>query len=730
MQQSFNLQKTLLAIIFVVFLLFLPFISAYSQEGPEVEHWYGSASGTVEICCGGECDSGDVTAEGYGTVSEGFGQGVVYSDLIGEFEFAGPFPMETGGLVSGSKTFSELSEDVLITANVSWHGRRTSETTAGGTWEGSALGCTEYGCCSARGGGTWQIYLRLPPVASFAYSPGKPLVGEKVIFDASASHDPDGTIERYKWDFGDGPIEAAGAIVEHSYSVAGKYRVRLIVVDNWGFESLPAEQEITVGGKLAITEAKTDKPIYTFGEREKVFCNVIDENGIAVSGAFVISEITKPDNSVETILLSGKQQGGYEGVFTNFSVEGTYNATIKAQKQDFPDATPVNLTFAAARNKIPLGKSISIFNSDVEFYSIYVPDHNGGNLTVTATGGGKIGLYYPDPYTKVADAATQINYPVAFNQHGWYYVKVLDRESISKISNTFIQTGEASYRPWNFWYWPLKKDRKVPEKNLYALNGTLNKYDIVFGTIAREYEEKNWGGDDWSSGAGHCTGGSIASILLPEPKEVLYGGQTFSQEEMEGLAIKLANTDFVIAKPILPKGIKFPAKKPEDVKWVDEFADEFYKALQRYLLQKRVPLQCDLRDPSGVVSSAVWNHAVYGYKANMEESGEGREDVVKIITKLYSNYANYSDSYPSSNNEPYREDTYIFKFKYKHNGQIDNKFSGQDWISTSGFLPEDIVIIIACWFDNAYYPNPHVTAENVKKLGIKFPWYVFLKNRR
>ncbi len=212
------------------------------------------------------------------------------------------------------------------------------------------------------------------------------------------------------------------------------------------------EIKITFPAILTITDPKTDKPNYTIGEQAKISCKVTDSSCVTVSGAFVTAEITKPDSSVETILVSENQPGNYEGIFTNVSLSGTYNTTIKAQKQGYTDATPINLTFTAERNKIPLGKSTSIANPDIEFYSIYVPDRYGGDLTVTAAGGGVIGLYYPNPYTKVANAATQINYPVAFNQHGWYYVKIIDRGSISNISNTFVQTGEASYRPWNFWY--------------------------------------------------------------------------------------------------------------------------------------------------------------------------------------------------------------------------------------------------------------------------------------
>jgi len=52
-------------------------------------------------------------------------------------------------------------------------------------------------------------------------------------FDASTSYDPDGSIVRYRWDFGDGSLELVAATA-HTFSTPGSYRVRLTVTDNVG----------------------------------------------------------------------------------------------------------------------------------------------------------------------------------------------------------------------------------------------------------------------------------------------------------------------------------------------------------------------------------------------------------------------------------------------------------------------------------------------------------------
>jgi len=77
------------------------------------------------------------------------------------------------------------------------------------------------------------------PFASFTWTPhpshsyGRPIVGETVTFNASASYDPDGYIVSYEWDFGD-DATGTGMIVTHAYDVAGDYIVTLNITDDDG----------------------------------------------------------------------------------------------------------------------------------------------------------------------------------------------------------------------------------------------------------------------------------------------------------------------------------------------------------------------------------------------------------------------------------------------------------------------------------------------------------------
>jgi len=58
-------------------------------------------------------------------------------------------------------------------------------------------------------------------------------VGTPITLDGSYSRAAEGTIVRYKWDFGDEQT-ATGAIVTHTYQQTGRFRVTLTVNDDSG----------------------------------------------------------------------------------------------------------------------------------------------------------------------------------------------------------------------------------------------------------------------------------------------------------------------------------------------------------------------------------------------------------------------------------------------------------------------------------------------------------------
>jgi PKD repeat protein len=126
-------------------------------------------------------------------------------------------------------------------------------------------------------GTTWGPPI-IAPVAIFSSSTTTPSVGDKVTFNASASYDPDGTLESWNWNFGDGTTDK-GKIVDHTYIIAGNYTVTLKVTDNNGLNDI-ATTSIAVLAKpvhdVAITNITVSPTEVKTGETISI--NVVATN--------------------------------------------------------------------------------------------------------------------------------------------------------------------------------------------------------------------------------------------------------------------------------------------------------------------------------------------------------------------------------------------------------------------------------------------------------------------
>ena len=83
-----------------------------------------------------------------------------------------------------------------------------------------------------------NVNLNLPPVASATGTPVTGSVPLPVQFSAAASHDPEGSLLTYSWDFGDPASGASnvgsGVSALHTYGVSGSYIAVVTVTDNAG----------------------------------------------------------------------------------------------------------------------------------------------------------------------------------------------------------------------------------------------------------------------------------------------------------------------------------------------------------------------------------------------------------------------------------------------------------------------------------------------------------------
>jgi hypothetical protein len=101
------------------------------------------------------------------------------------------------------------------------------------------------------------LSIAQPPVASFTESEYTASAGTPIDFDPSCSHDPDGRIDLYEWDWeSDGVFEKttiSPIVVSKSYMSPGTYTVTLRVTDNDGLSNT-SKAVITITPNLVIPE--------------------------------------------------------------------------------------------------------------------------------------------------------------------------------------------------------------------------------------------------------------------------------------------------------------------------------------------------------------------------------------------------------------------------------------------------------------------------------------------
>jgi subtilisin family serine protease len=85
------------------------------------------------------------------------------------------------------------------------------------------------------------------PIASFTSS----CTGLGCTF-TDQSRDPDGTLDSWSWDFGDGN-SSTERDPTHAYAAAGTYQVTLVVTDDGGASSSPSSESVTVQDPNALT---------------------------------------------------------------------------------------------------------------------------------------------------------------------------------------------------------------------------------------------------------------------------------------------------------------------------------------------------------------------------------------------------------------------------------------------------------------------------------------------
>ncbi|MFO7865842.1 MAG: PKD domain-containing protein, partial [Candidatus Aminicenantes bacterium] len=161
---------------------------------------------------------------------------------------------------------------------------------------------------------------------------------ETITFDSSGCYDPDGEIDFYRWNFGDGTSEILQKYPKHNFSQDGLYYVTLTVVDDNGSSSssvttvevgdvpnYPPDAEISIpstgytGEQTSLTSTSTDP------DGDELTCSWnVDNNNL--TGSQASYQFNSPGNYVVTLTVS-------DGEFEDTATE---SITIEKKEEETP----------------------------------------------------------------------------------------------------------------------------------------------------------------------------------------------------------------------------------------------------------------------------------------------------------------------------------------------------------------------------------------------------------
>lgn len=211
-----------------------------------------------------------------------------------------------------------------------------------------------------------------PPVAIATASVTSGDAVLDVNFDGSASYDPDGTIARYVWEFGDGS-PAFTPLATHRYRLPGTYVARLTVMDNNGETDVSDTITIVVGAPPAldppiITSIRpavgaVGTPVVIRGQNllEVVSCHFVpvgDTSGPAAEIVHVANDnymtvIAPSGSGLVNVRVSNADYTSVVGPQTLFTYVPGPTAVARATPDE--GCAPINVQFSSAGSSSPNG---------------------------------------------------------------------------------------------------------------------------------------------------------------------------------------------------------------------------------------------------------------------------------------------------------------------------------------------------------------------------------------
>jgi PKD repeat protein len=246
----------------------------------------------------------------------------------------------------------------------------------------------------------FSVLANEPPVAVVTYSKVSRFTYK---FDASDSNDPDGTIVKYEWDFGDGSRITGIKSTNHLYESAGSYTIKLIVTDNNGItnqdtcsitiEELPSSYSFN---PIADASVDSDYPYTNYGDDGTLtvtywdYVYYDDTYGVAFL-KFDLSDIPHGSSISKAELKLFSYYGGdnYENICV-FGIRDNswYENTINFVNNPLDDDELIDCIYAYGDD--------TWYSWDV---TTYVQNHIGEKITLmllTSTDTGYISFYSKD----------------------------------------------------------------------------------------------------------------------------------------------------------------------------------------------------------------------------------------------------------------------------------------------------------------------------------------------
>ncbi|MCC5789960.1 MAG: S8 family serine peptidase [Opitutales bacterium] len=246
----------------------------------------------------------------------------------------GAFILYLNGESVGSGSYNPFDR----LSSTAWLGR--SATVTGESWVGmlddgrvydEALSAQEIANLAA-------TEPNVPPVAAFSLTPESGDTPLEVSFDASASHDPDGMIILYEWDFlGNGTWTSGGVSAQYTYLYPGEYTPALRVTDDRGGQDVTTA-ELTVTGD----PPPNQPPVAEFTATP-------NEGPFPLEVTFDASASSDPDGEIVSYDWDFTNNGSFNafGITTShtYTEPGLYTARLRVTDNDgATDETFVQIT--------------------------------------------------------------------------------------------------------------------------------------------------------------------------------------------------------------------------------------------------------------------------------------------------------------------------------------------------------------------------------------------------